>query len=405
MRMLKLFASMGAALIVAACAPFSMENERLGLTESSGDYHFQSYYLPKTILTATVTSGGNHRNITVGWEKVVDRDYFFKVNYERSAIHEDDLHVETTEKGFLGEVKAFSTDKTADIVEAGAKILMSSIGGTPFAGTVRSLPAGAMAETQLIVVQFDPFDSRDFKLQNRMLSGFGYCFAVYDRQDQPLPGSCNAAGVPAANDSWREPVAQAKPFRGVGFFYRRASEYRVVIHRRGGKGWVPMWSGWHQFEQLGPMNELRIDRGAFIKHEATLNFTEGALTKYTMKKPSEVLGFMAIPSVIVNTVVQIPGLQVSAAENANSLRERELNAREKELQLRQRQLQLNPLGTTADGQRLVYGPAGIGVRSATEFADVRALAGDKQRFMANCNDQKGLKQDDCDAAWQRRGGT
>lgn len=373
--------------------------------EQQSDYHFQSYYLPKTLLTARITASEKGRNITAGWEKVVDRDYLYRVNYERSSIHEDDLHIETNEKGFLKSVQAFSTDKTADIVEAGAKILMTSISGTPFGSSNRSLrPDAALGEAQIMEVQFDPFDANDFTTHNRILSRHGYCFAVFDRDDTPLKGSCNTRGTYTAGDAWHATgTAAARKYKGAGFFYRRSTEHRVMIYRGGSKGWAPIWSGWHAFEQMGDLNEIRVDRGAFIKHEATLTFTEGSLTKYTMKKPSEVLGFMAIPSVIVNTVVQIPGLQATAAENKNSVREREIAVREKEVALRERELKLVPVGVTANG-RSAYEVAGAVPRSAVDTSGLRSLADDKQQFLASCRDQKGLDDQDCMNAWLRRNG-
>lgn len=378
------------AAFVAGCAPFSMDNAKLKL-ESTSNFHTQSYYLPKTLLTASITEASGKKNLTAGWEKTTDRDYLFKVNYERSIVHEDDFYIETDDKGFLKEIQAYSTDKTKDIVEAAAKIFMTTISGVP-SGDNRSMAQATSLEAQLLIVQFDPFDAKDFSAHNRLIKKHGFCFAVFDRSDQPLPGSCSPSHHHDDDHAWH-PTTQklSRPHLGSGFFYRRQRDHRVIIYKRAGKGWQPTWSGWHPFEQGGELLELRVDRGAFIKLEAKLNFTEGNLTKFTMKKPSELLGFMAIPTTIVNTIVQIPGLQVTAAENANALRERELNAREKELQLRERQLKLVPIGTTADNRSV------FAEQNALRSASTR----DKATFIRLCLDRYGVTPADCEAAWVR----
>ena len=59
-------------------------------------------------------------------------------------------------------VQAHSTDKTAEIVEQFAKILMTNIGGEQYTGSLRSLSKSALGGKTLLTVQFDPFDVGDF---------------------------------------------------------------------------------------------------------------------------------------------------------------------------------------------------------------------------------------------------
>jgi hypothetical protein len=245
------------------------------------------------------------------------------------------------------------------------------------------------------MVQLDPFDADDFTGQNAILHAHGFCFAVFDRKDRPLPGSCTGKGTLGGGDGNRDADVTAK-YSGSGFFYRRPVEHRVVIFRKSGRVWRPIWAGWQKFEQQGDLHEVRIDRGNFITLQADLDFDEGNLTKFTLNKPSELLGFMAIPATIVNTIIQIPGAQANA-QKANELKSRELAAQERELQLRERELQMVPAGVTADGRQVYLPP-----RYAQGDVGVRQLAEDKQRFMTLCGDQQGLNAQDCEAAWSRR---
>ena len=398
------------AAAVAGCSPFSSDHEGLDPSMLGSDKHFQSYYVPKTLLTATITSTGKENTITLGWERIADRDYLFKVNYQRSIVHDDDLMIETEGKGFLSKGTANSKDRAADIVESAVKILMTNIGGTPFTGKLRSLPTAGLDEKHVLTVQLDPFDPGDLDGNNRLLREHGYCIAMRDRLDAMLPGSCGPGGgkgdglAPAAGHrlvSW--------PQSGQGFFYRRPIEHKIVVYKRTGGRWSPIWAGSHRFEQQAELLEIKVDRGAFIEQKASLTFSEGVLANYTMNKPSELLGFMQIPTVIVNAVVQIPLLQVSAMESANTLKERELAAREQELKLRERELQMYSVGVSADGTRVMYLPpdeAGARVaalaRAATVGQGPRAGELERAGFFANCRDQLGVTEEECDAAWQRR---
>jgi hypothetical protein len=379
-----------------------MQNSFLGI-EAQVNHQVQSYYLPKTILKAKVTVNATTKalSLTTGSDQVVDRQRSFRVNYVNSLVHEDDIFVVTDTKGFLVSVQSNSTDKTADIVEDAAKIFMSTITGKPvdLNEIGRALTEGTLPETELLALQFDPFDADDFGGQNAILQGHGYCFAVFDRKGRPLPGSCSGSGTLIGGPAERNADATTT-YTGSGFFYRRPAEHRVVIFRKSGKTWRPFWAGWHPFEQQADLHEVRIDRGNFIKFDSTLTFTKGYLKNYVMKKDSELLGFMKIPATIVNTVVAVPGAQAQAAVDANTLKERELNAREKELQLRERELKLVPAGVTPDG-RQSYVPAGTPPPTQGDMG-IAQFAAEKQRFFALCTDQQGLNAQDCDAAWTRR---
>jgi hypothetical protein len=402
MRCCKPLCALALASLLPACAPFSMENGNLGI-EAQTDHQIQSYYLPKTILTATVTVNSTTKavNLTASKETVVDRQRHFKVHYVNSIVHHDDLYITTTTDGFLSAVKSHSTDKTAQIVEAAKRIFMSTITGQQVDLTdLRALPSGALGEAHVVAVQFDPFNAEDFGGQNAILQPHGFCFAVFDRKDRPLPGSCTGKGALSAGEGGRDWDVTTS-YSGTGFFYRRPAEHRVVIFRRSGKVWRPIWAGWHPFEQQGDLHEVRVDRGSFIKLEADLAFTNGNLTKFTMKKPSELLGFMAIPATIVNAVIALPGAQANAAADANTLKERELTVRESEVKSRERELKLVPAGVTSDG-RQIYVPTGGTPRSTQGNVGVRQLAEDKQRFMELCAGQPVLNTQDCEAAWSRR---
>lgn len=396
-----------AAFSAVACSPFKSEHELLLPVAERSNQHFQSYYIPKTLLTATITVTNGVKDIELGWERIADRSYLFQVNYDRSVVHDDDLYVETNSKGFLTSVQANSVDQTAEIVKAATNILLTTIGQTPRAG-VRSLPGGALGSAHLLTVQLDPFDETDLGTRNRMLSAHGYCISMFDRDDEPLPGSCQVWRQ--RNHARIETVAYVHrggtPQVGYGFFYRRPVEHKIVVHRRKGHHWVPIWAGMHRFEQQAELLEIKVDRGAFISLQAKLEFDEGVLKKYTLNKPSELLGFMQIPTNVVNAVVQIPGLTVSSYEQKLNLRERTANAREKELKLRERELGLlAPAGSLGDGQRsVVYVAPGYGAapRAAAAGPDIGALVEDKRSaFMARCRDRVELTTKDCEDAWLR----
>ena len=193
------------ALALSGCGHFSSYNYGLDGPPSGSGSLYQSYFLPKTILSVTVSENGSDKNILLVKETVPVRDIHFKVHYNRSILHHDDISVETTSAGFLSVVQAHSTDKTAEIVEQFAKILMTNIGGEQYTGSLRSLSKSALGGKTLLTVQFDPFDVGDFDYKNQLLRREGYCLAVFDRHDKLVPGSCN----------WRLAGAH-RPARSIG---------------------------------------------------------------------------------------------------------------------------------------------------------------------------------------------
>jgi hypothetical protein len=114
---------------------------------------------------------------------------------------------------------------------------------------------------------------------------------------------------------------------------------------------------------------------------------------------------LAIPTTVVSTIIQIPGLQITAAETANTLRERELNARDKELQLREREVKMRSAGLLADGTRSVYVPVNEQRSAFSEAPGARASTMSRATFMGLCSDQMGMQPAECEGAWIRRNPT
>ena len=109
---------------------------------------------------------------------------------------------------------------------------------------------------------------------------------------------------------------------------------------------------------------------------------------------------MAIPTIVVNTLVQIPGLEVGAQERANNLKERELAAREQESKLRMQELQLRSADAAQSG-----GHDGAVRSSGKNNGPQRSGLGNRTSFMTNCLDQVGMSTQACEAAYEReRGG-
>lgn len=404
---IRLAALLSAGMLVSACAATTFDSlhyETEGEPDGAGGLT-QSYYVPKTLLSVEIKRAGNERTIQLAKESVPERAAHFKVHYNHSSMHSDDLVIETTPKGYLKQVKAHSRDETAAIVESLAKIIMTNIGGVPRTG-IRGFGPGGMRPETVLTVQLDPFDPEDFEYKNKLMHRHGYCLAVFDRNDELVPGSCyyqvaKERGAP----KWGQPIQIALPREASGFFYRKPIHHKLIVFQRLQRRWRPIWAGWEAFENQAELLRIKVDRGAFITSEAQLDFDKGVLVKYSMKKPSEVLGFMSIPSIVVSTIVQIPGLQVGQLERQNDLREREIAAREKANQLRERELQLRQVGVNQNGQSIYMPPDPV--RSVSFGAHERSIDPERQRFeedafMESCRDRLGVPEQDCRREWQRR---
>lgn len=409
MYLVRLAALILAGMLVSACAATTFESLHYGeggRPENSGGLT-QSYYVPKTLLSVEIKRAGGERIIQLAKESVPERAAHFKVHYNHSSMHNDDLVIETTPKGYLKQVKAHSKDETAAIVESLAKIIMTNIGGVPRT-SIRGFAPGGMRPETVLTVQFDPFDPEDFEYMNKLMHRQGYCLAVFDRNDDLVPGSCYYR-VAKERDAPRrgQPIAIALPEEASGFFYRKPIHHKLIVFERKKHRWRPVWAGWEAFENQAELLRIKVDRGAFITSEAQLDFDNGVLVKYSMKKPSEVLGFMSIPSVVVSTIVQIPGLQVGQAERQNDLREREIAAREKTNQLRERELQLRRVGVNQSGQPIYLPPdpaRSVSVAARARRLDPERKQFEEDAFMESCRDRLGVPEQDCRREWRRRMG-
>ncbi len=428
MSTVRVFFAMLSACLLSACAPFSSSHNSLLPDEQNAGSPFQSYSVPKTILKATIIKGDDGKKIQLQKDKVVDRDFQFRVDYHRSIIHDDDLQVVTDKSGYLKSVKAHTTDKTVEIVEKIAKVFMTNIGGKEHTGSLnRSFSAGAI--TQELALEFDPFNWREFSASNELLKEHKYCIAVYDRDNQPLHGSCQTGGSSKSSIQTIVYEDTEKPQQYSGFYFRNPRQHRVIVYQRMGGNWDAIWSGYEGFENAADLLEVRVDRGAFIELKADLTFNEGQLTKYHMvKNKSEVEGFLGIPMIIVTALTSAPGL---AIENQNAElaldqkrlanKKKSIANKEKALNLNEEAAKLRSAGISPDGRR-VYVPTNVSdpraVQSTLSYPTTRSASlanrsstngpysGSPARydpvfeeFMVKCTKVEGLPEQKCHKIW------
>ncbi|GAA6213247.1 hypothetical protein NBRC116602_29880 [Hyphomicrobiales bacterium 4NK60-0047b] len=371
--------------------------------EIQSDESAISYSLPKNTVTAVLTQTDGKYELTLSKNTTADDDLQFHAKYDRNIFYHDKIALQTTSDGFLETISNQTIDKTPDITEKISKIFLTTLGKSPFSGSLRTLPSTGLENSNTIFTyEFDPFIANDLTTINKFLQRKpGYCIAIFDNNRNPLPGSCLPQNgrihlvVGSENSNTKYTKVGKKPFSGV--FHRRKRQYYVVVFKRKLSRWEILLGVRESFFNASPVEKVALGRGAFIDQKQTLTFSDGVLTKYDIDKPSEMLGFVGTLSIIVNAAIQIPGLQTQALTNENTNFENRLNAREKRLDLKEKELALKEREQnfrSLNRQQILDIPKSSELRNET----ILEL---KKIHDRNCEDAGGNKQF-CEDEWKKR---
>jgi hypothetical protein len=285
------------------------------------------YYLPKSLisLTAKADPTTTPAAITVTLSPtlttIADRELkFFCLDYLSSPVSKDAVTINRNENGLLESISANVVDRTpaiaAQLIQTAENLAIGAARGTAFPQQPDNLN-----------VQFDPFSWRDLLLVKAALRRFGYCLYV---EGYSFPtGGLTAAQVHAAANTWCSTDASVTaPYEHPlykfanlsispelmqqGVLYRPKTTHKIVIlFKKDPKSVNGTWDLYQtklfEMPNATPVLAIGVERAMFATRITSINFTDGTLTDVAIDKDSEAVGFVQIPLVAAQAIVDIPG--------------------------------------------------------------------------------------------------
>jgi hypothetical protein len=320
-----------AAIIVPAALTFAgcsrvIETGAIDLKASNGEPKCVSalghYFLPKALLSvvATADQGAGTQTATWAVETHADHSHAFCLDYLSSPTSIDIVTVDRTNEGLLTSINSNVEDRTPAIVQ--------SLVSTAENLTIAAARAGQTPTSQVdsLAFQFDPFDWSDLMLAKAELRRFDLC--IYVEGFSFSTEGMDAAHIRSAADHWCSLDAHATPrydprlytfasqpippeVTSSGILYRPLATHRIVMLHRKGNTWELYRSKRFDMPNASPVLAIGIERAVFTKRLTSVKFYNGSLTDISVDKSSELEGFVQIPLVVAQAVVDIPAQIVS----------------------------------------------------------------------------------------------
>jgi hypothetical protein len=270
------------------------------------------YHLPKGLITLTASSDGARTTLdpdTIGVALVPDRRFNLCLDYLNSASSDDMLLVRRTSGDLLLQVSSDVTDRTPQIAQ---KLIVAA---SNFVIAAMREGTGKAGRAERLDLAFDPFDRKEMAAAKTALRHFGFCLYIeghsFPRTTKSVEGWCDAKDLPPyddpALDIAEQPLDPYAPSSNI--LYRANQSFRMVILRReepGAGKWGLYVAKNLEMPNLSPIFGVGVERALFAQRKTTLTFDSGVLTGVSIDKKSELLGFVSIPLVLAQAIVDVP---------------------------------------------------------------------------------------------------
>jgi hypothetical protein len=326
-RLLKL---LSACLLLVACSWRVVETLPMDpgdLSSPPCDSALGYYFLPKALLSLNAQVDPSFSppamtaTLSPSITTVADRTQAFCLDYLSSPVSKDVVTVQRGDNFLLQSINSNVEDRTPQIATALIQTAENLAIGAARVAPLAPLPADK------VDLQFDPFAWRDLILAKQALRRFGFCLYV-EGYSFPTEGLSTAQILVAANkwcstDPMRTPrydnplysfaMAPVLPaLMREGVLYRPKSTYNIVIltktdGKSSGLPWQLYQTKRVEMPNASPILSIGINRALFTKRITTVHFSDGSLTDVAVDKDSEAVGFVQIPLVAVQAIVDVPG--------------------------------------------------------------------------------------------------
>jgi hypothetical protein len=240
-----------------------------------------------------------------------DRNHRFVAHLSHNGTRDDEMTLEVSAEGLLTSTTMTAADRTGDI--------LVTLAGAQAAATASAMEPYT-SETDVMrclgpkVIVFNPADQ--YKGQGAAL------LPEVDR----INGELAEYGITLSHDAILAiPDETAlKPHWGA-VYYRAPMPVTVSVHQDG----RVISSSVVNIPQLGPTAYIPMKANAFVTTVDELGFTDGSLTKWKSKRPSEALAVVKVPVDIMKAVISVPAeifsLKVNYDSQAETLRANEID--------------------------------------------------------------------------------
>lgn len=322
--------------ILAGCYRPVVQSNRRDVNTSVTDSNTIGYYLPKGMISISLTPDTDQYNLTIEPLIIPDPNHFYTLSYLPSAFSDDTVGVDfassnTERPVFIQKLSTKVIDRWADIVDRLAAIARE--GGKlarPFPGA-GAVPLARPQFQQFLDVVIDPDDAGALKRVNDFLLPNGIAVKV-----EPL--------------GFEKSSVTSAPVDQKGIYTRLTLPYKVSVVST----LTPVETSESSTQVVkihgvvknmvfnlpngSPILALDVTRALFVRKDTVLEFDEGRLTKYQLAKPSEALGFVMIPYNLAQDIIGLPSELFSLRINLPSQQAKLLNEKTQELSWRNKVL-------------------------------------------------------------------
>jgi hypothetical protein len=304
-----------AMALVTACGGQVVKNENLrDIDPATFDGAFISYFLPRGELTMKVDYDASKQIITVTRDLKIypDVSHHYHAVYHHNDFSNDTVTLQIDPNGLLKQVSTTTTDQTTAIIKAVGDVAQEfGPFRTATAGPKVSAappkkeqepPACPNLSVQAIpdITYWDKKKQRPAKITDTK-SG---CTLELNIDDVVRATPLDAVAYPAAAP---EAPYETKPCPTSAVCFRAASGYKVTfsgkLTRPSSK---PIPIDQTTVSTVAPdrfrTGVLYFNRRAFVENSTTAEFTDGMLTKLTVKDPSAIAGALALPAQILKSL-------------------------------------------------------------------------------------------------------
>lgn len=258
-----------------------------------------------------------------------DPAHQYYLTYDHSAFSTDTVSIQTTDTGLLKKISAQSKDERGEVLKKLVELATET--GKAFIGARGKAidPYPTFSYETL----FDPTLKED---RDRLIADLGeYGVEILELDAAPLGGALSRG---AAQDCNR------------GACFRLAVPHKFVIAYRNqptiafpdptparGTADILIPNG-------SPILAVEINRYAFVEAKTEVEFENGMLTKVSLDKPSEAVGFMEIPIDIAKSIVSIPSalfdFKIKSMNDDQRLNAAQMNLIDSQMRLLEKQQEL-----------------------------------------------------------------
>lgn len=311
-----------AALLLAGCGQsirtLNADDARHGPPNGA----LMSYAFARAELTFNASFTAKSGLLTISADPIKalpDFAHQHELSYSHGALSTDDVAI-SLDNGMLKKISSTTTDQTVDAVKA-ANALLTQVAATQTALSAPSAhklvaetptyknPCGNAEDIKVSRTVDVTYDDRG-KLIIQQASST--CTIRLDIELVKLITTLGIAGSPRESDepSTENICNEAVCFRLAGAYRIKATATLInsatgdVVKMPDNKTPIAATA---DIQVMAPQRDavgfVRFNRHAFVANSTSVSFTNGIVSDFTAKDPSEIVGFLSLPTELLKTVV------------------------------------------------------------------------------------------------------